>query len=182
MGASDLQTVKVRDVRRRPPLPNLNHQADPLVIMQVDVSDDHATERNGSAILRLFGVTEQGNSVLLRGHRFYHCLYVPVLPGDDASTLNEGLNVALSKKHDGMNHKIVVHVRVVTKRNIMYFVPGDSEMQFFRITILNPRYMKETASLLQSGGLRVETPDGMKPLPEIVTFESTLDYALRFMI
>ncbi|PXF45121.1 DNA polymerase delta catalytic subunit [Gracilariopsis chorda] len=182
MGASDLQTVKVRDVWRRPPLPNLNPQADPLVVMQVDVSDDHATEGNGSAILRLFGVTEQGNSVLLRVHRFYHYFYVPVLPGVEASALNEALNVALSKKHEGMSHRIVVHVRVVTKRNIMYFVPGDPEMQFFRITILNPRYMKETASLLQSGGLRVETPDGLKPLPELLTFESTLDYALRFMI
>ncbi|PXF45212.1 DNA polymerase delta catalytic subunit [Gracilariopsis chorda] len=150
MGASDLQIVKVWDVWRRPPLPNLNPQADPLVVVQVDVSDDHAKEGNGSAILRLFGVTEQGNSVLLRFHRFYHYFYVPVLPEVEASALNEALSVALSKKHEGGNHKIVLHVRVVTKRNIMYFVPGDLEMQFVRITILNPKYMKETASLYRA--------------------------------
>ncbi|KAI0559908.1 DNA-directed DNA polymerase [Gracilaria domingensis] len=179
---SSTSAVKVRDEWWRPPIPSLNRDTDPLVIMQVDVSDDYAIGENGSAILRLFGVTEKGNSVLLRVHHFYHYFYAPVLSDIDTFSLSKALNDSLKKKHEGLKQEIVIEVEVVTKRNIMHFVPGDPEMRFFKITVLHPRYIKETASILQSGGLRVETKQGPKPLPELLTFESTLDYALRFMI
>ncbi|CAN8076161.1 unnamed protein product [Agarophyton chilense] len=174
--------LKARDEWQRPATDALNPKTDALQVMQVDVSDDYAVRTNGSAILRLFGVTEKGNSVLLRVHSFYHYFYAPVLRDVDAAGLKKALNVSLSVNHTNLQKEIVVDVQTEKKRNILYFVPGDAEMTFFKITVLHPRFIKETASLLQSGGLAVNSKQGSIRLPQLLTFESTLDFALRFMI
>lgn len=169
---------------KRPSIKSINPSADSLVMMQVDTSKSNGVDPNGAAIIEMFGITESGASMLLRVHRFYHYFYAPVIPGVTANKLKDAINKRMNKDGTGpKQNQAVINVEVVTKRNILYFVPGDPEMKFFKITLLNPRFMRDASKILQSGGLHVDTLEGTTTvLPELLTFEATLDFILRFMI
>ncbi|CDF40454.1 unnamed protein product [Chondrus crispus] len=132
----------------------------------------------------MFGLTEGGSSVLVRVHHFYHYFYLPVTDGIQPEALAEAINRRLwNDKTVPRDRTVVTNVEITTKRSIMYFIPGDPEVKFYKITLLNPRHTKDVARILQRGGLSVKKPnDVTAKLPELPTFESTLDYLLRFMI
>lgn len=169
---------------RRPPMKPLNPKKEPLVVMQMDASKARQVDRNDAAIIHMFGVTEAGNSILLKIHRFYHYFYAPVICDVTAPGLMLAMNERIRQDLNlSPTTNAVINVQVVTKRNIMYYVPGDPEMKFFKITILNPKYLNDAAKILRNGGLSVGSSSGSHvKLPELLTFEATLDYLLRFMI
>jgi DNA polymerase delta subunit 1 len=164
----------------RPLIPPLDPDTQPLIVMQVDAS---ASSPSGPVkpVIRLFGVTEGGQSVLVRVHSFEHYFYIPagpaalnVTPDEFKAGLEERLR-AVSKRNCPVN---VSSVEVVHKRSILYYIPGDPQLTFFKISFANPELVREAARELERGGLVVAG----KSLPEIQTFDATLDYVLRFMI
>lgn len=155
--------------------------------MQVDSSKSMSTDEKGCAVIHMFGITEQGNSVLLKVHAFHHYFYLPVPMDIDPKHFMDRVNQRLSDNgicSASLNSpKPVVNVEQVRKRSIMNYYPGDPELKFFKITLLNPRFMKDVSKLLRVGGLKVKRRDGAEmPMPELLTYESNLDYILRFMI
>lgn len=178
-------TPRDRPEWRRTPVPDLDSRKEDLSVMQVDASQAHIVDRGGEAVIQMFGLTQQGHSVLVRVHGFKHFFYAPVTdneigPNDMKKALQKQLmddnlvargTVAISK------------VEIVTKKSIMYYVPGDPDMTFYKITLHHPKIMKDVAKILQVGGMQVVKKSGDKiRLPELLTFESTLDFLLRFMI
>lgn len=172
---SDVDVLPSHPEWRRPALATLNPAKDDLVLMQMDVDTPMSQGAASPAVIHLFGLTEAGNSVLLRVHNFYHYFYVPATSGVSPDELQKELNKKLGER-------AIRSVSVVTKRSIMYYIPEDPEIKFFKITVTNPKIVREAASALQSGAISVMV-DGMRQtLPQTLVFEATLDYTLRFMI
>lgn len=177
---------------RRAECSDLDPATAPLVVMQMDASVASGVDRTpgcrDGAVVQLFGVTKEGHSVLIRVHGFRHYFYVKARPEVSADDLKAALNRRMS---GGMNpdcgEGFVTSVEIVSKRSILYFIPNDPTVDFFKVTIANPRMVRDVAKHLSSGGLEVACPTKENPratfrMPEMETFDSTLDYLLRFMI
>lgn len=152
--------------------------------MLVDAALSPVGDRNGKAILHFFGITEFGNSVQQRVHNFFRYSYVPVPDDVSADGLKRALNRRLPSERNrrGSRLEYVVAVDVVTKCSIMYYIPGDPGVQFLKIPLLNPIDMNDIAGILRRGSLLVRTLTGIiANLPQLLTFESILEYMLRFM-
>lgn len=175
---ADLPSTKA-DISR-PALNFFDENAEPLSMMQVDASAS-VTVGDAKPIIRVFGITESGHSVLVRVHDFQHYFYVPAGPAVlnvSASEFQIGLEDKLRKVSKLNCPQSVTSVEVVQKRSILYYIPGDPELPFFKVTLYNPNLVREAARELERGGIEVSG----KVLPEIQTFEASLDYVLRFMI
>ncbi len=86
----------VTDDYRRPPPPILTPASKSLIFMQTDA--DYTLMPNDVPVIRLFGVTEGGNSVMLLVYNFEPYFYVPLpknLPfgPDDKELFIQTLNV-----------------------------------------------------------------------------------------
>ena len=60
----------------RPPAPTMNPSVHPLIFMQTDA--DYTIVSGDIPVVRLFGVTEGGNSVMLLVYNFEPYFYVPL--------------------------------------------------------------------------------------------------------
>jgi DNA polymerase delta subunit 1 len=165
---------------RRPAAPLLDPDTQPFVLMQMDAS---ASVPMGAAkpVIRLFGITEGGHSALVRVHGFQHYFYVEAgrtvmdaKPREFQAGLEARLK-SVSKLNCPVN---VASVELVKKRSILYYVPRDPEKDFFKVTVTNPKLVREAAKELEAGRVVV----GGRTLPEVPTFDASLDYLLRFMI
>lgn len=164
----------------RPSPPKLTPEKDALVVMQVD-AESPAVMGAAKPVIRLFGVLEGGASVLVRVHGFEHYFYVPAgkSVGDvTPEAFQRGLEERLKSTSKVKCPRNVTKVEVVRKRSIFYYIPGDPELPFFKVTMANPKLVREAAKELEQGYVVVEG----ETLPPIQTFDATLDYLLRFMI
>lgn len=176
--ATELPSTKMEFAR--PPPQDIDERTEPLVMMQVDASAS-VTAGDSKSIIRVFGITDGGNSVLLRVHDFQHYFYIPAGPAVlnvSAEEFQTGLEERLKKISKLNCSRNVTSVEIVRKRSILYYIPGDPELPFFKITLYNPNLIREAARELERGGIEA----GGKSLPEVQTFEASLDYVLRFMI
>lgn len=167
----------------RPPPPTLNPALEDLSVMQVDVVCP-LSQSNKPAVIHFFGLTHAGNSVLVRIHEFFHYIYVPVSHPVSCDNLALAIESRLLANNVISNSmKAIRSIQVVSRRSIMYYIPGDPELRFFKISVVNPQLARSVASLFKSGGLTVQMADGSnRVLPGIQVFEASLDYILRFMI
>jgi DNA polymerase delta subunit 1 len=152
----------------------------PLSLMQMDVSEN-VVMGAAKPVIRVFGVTERGESVLVRVHGFQHYFYVPAGPAvlhASPDAFRAGLEARLRSVSKVKCPVNVVAVEVVRKRSIFYYIPGDPELPFFKVTVANPKVVREAARELEQGNVVV---DGAA-LPEVQTFDASLEYVLRFMI
>lgn len=174
--SSDVDLLPSKPGWRRNAAPTIDPKTDPIVMMQMDAFTPPQQGLSIPAVIHLFGLTETGNSVLLRVHGFYHFFYVSEVIGVSPENLKTELN-----KRFGPDS--IRNVEKVTKRSIMYFIPGDPEKSFYKITVTNPRTIRDAAAAFESGKIIVEIDNGTKrALPPRCVFEATLDYILRFMI
>lgn len=165
----------------RPPAPRIDSAADDLTVMQVDVINPYRNTDVPAAI-HLFGLTNAGNSVLVRVHNFFHYLFF-LPPSPFSMSLEKfqcDLEAALRKELSISNDfKIIRSVEQVTKRSIMNYIPGDPKQQFFKITLNNPQHASKAESVLFNKWKRSQSSIGTR---EDIVFEASLDYVLRFMI
>ncbi|KAJ8595638.1 hypothetical protein M405DRAFT_871726 [Rhizopogon salebrosus TDB-379] len=158
----------------RPTLPPINEKRDRIVFQQIDI--DQATDStNGSIVLRLFGVTEGGNSVLAYITDFLPYFYVAVPRGFDETDLI-AFAEQLNKQAQG---NFVKHIEFVKKRSLWGY-RGDDWIPFMKIVLFEPRNLPKIRGLFERGecGFRDIFPIGQS----YPTFESNIVYTLRFMI
>ena len=98
-----------------------------------------------SAILRLYGVTEAGNSVMVHAHNFEPYFYVPTWSGftqDDLQQFGAALNDALRDqgREKGLN-RYVMNINVVRKQSIWGYHHGQDH-NFLRITVALPTLVR----------------------------------------
>ncbi|KAI7877041.1 hypothetical protein K492DRAFT_239410 [Lichtheimia hyalospora FSU 10163] len=156
----------------RSPAPALDPSKDNLVFQQIE-ADDYMDHNSRKPVVRLFGVTKGGNSVVCHAYGFLPYFYFPAPVGLKQShlpSLQAGLSTAVQ---NGINR-----VELVMKQSI-YGYRGEGFSQFVKVTCNDPRDISKARNKVETG-VMVAGLD--KQCSADTTFESNLAYLLRFMI
>jgi hypothetical protein len=133
---------------------SFDEKVENLRILQLDidyeiVEQDHFLDDSSSAaVVRIYGVTEDGNSVLVRVHGFrpFFFIYWPSSCSElNLSYVKERLEKslsALSRKKNFVS-PIIRDLEIFEGRSILYFVPNDPLVQYLKITVTLPSQVKE---------------------------------------
>ncbi|KAF8801312.1 hypothetical protein BYT27DRAFT_7198397 [Phlegmacium glaucopus] len=159
------------DCWSRPELPPLDAKKDSIIFQQIDVGN--ASSESGP-LLRMFGVTEAGHSVLATVTDFLPYFYVSYprgLTDGDLGSLRQYLN-----NLTGDNENIVRKIERVSKRSLWGY-RGDEWVPFLKLTINNASNVPKVRGIFERGECAYQGFDGITP-----TYESNMPFILRFMI
>ncbi|KAL4883407.1 DNA polymerase family B-domain-containing protein [Aspergillus karnatakaensis] len=161
----------------RPPLGHFDPKTENVCFQQIDAEE--GTVSGGKPAVRLFGVTEAGQSVLLHVTGFQHYLYIAAPVGfqkDDCEAYKTFLDTKM-----GHFPPIIQSVQITMRENI-YGFQGNKKSYYLKITVTEPRHIPKLRSALETKaqtvnykGLWNRTESG------ILTFDN-IQYLLRFMI
>ncbi|KAG0143234.1 hypothetical protein CROQUDRAFT_673057 [Cronartium quercuum f. sp. fusiforme G11] len=155
----------------RPALPTIDTKSHAIIFQQIDIDEQSS---NNTPQLRIFGVTEQGHSVLAHVRDFLPYFWVPA-PKDwqnsDCKEFAVSLNSALS-----MGAKPVHSVTVAHKLSLWGYT-GDTKSPFLKISLYDYKHLNRVKSAFERG--EISFRDKFKAC---TTFESNISYTLRFMI
>ncbi|KAF7178532.1 hypothetical protein CNMCM7691_007231 [Aspergillus felis] len=161
----------------RPPLGDFDETRDNICFQQIDAEEGTIT--GGKTAVRLFGVTEAGQSVLLHVTGFQHYLYIaaPVnFTKEDCDPYRAFLESKL-----GQFQPVIQSVQITMRENI-YGFQGNQKSYYLKITVTEPKFISKVRSALENNaqglnykGLWNNADAG------ILTFDN-IQYLLRFMI
>ncbi|KAG6966941.1 hypothetical protein JG688_00006535 [Phytophthora aleatoria] len=141
-------------------------------------SDDNS---QNAAIIRLYGVTMEGHSVLMHVHGVLPYFYAVCPDNFDESKCGEvraALDAAVSQRdRDSSSNARVVGVQVVRDKMSIYGYQFDRTTTLFKIFLSMPAYVPKLRSALE-GGLTLPGCD----FRNYQTYESNVPFILRFMI
>ncbi|XP_026684257.1 DNA polymerase delta catalytic subunit-like [Diaphorina citri] len=174
----------------RAPPPELNPKEDKIVFQQISI--EHYTgepipgmpgsQLKPVPIVRMFGVTMEGNSVCCHVHGFSPYLYVSA-PKEFNSThcraFKEALNRAIIADMRGNKDEIqeaVLMVEIVQKQTVFGFW-GEELENFLKITVALPKLVAGAKRLLEK-----ESVFPTFPTHTYKAFESNIDFDIRFMV
>lgn len=129
-------------------------------------------DSNTSTVVRFFGVTSDGNSVLCNVTGFKHYLYVPAPLGFTEHSIERLLNY-LNENYDD----IVDSISIVEKQSIWGY-SGDAMISFLQIFVKNP----STLNKLRTGFERGHISPNDKWFVGGTTTYDNIAYTLRLMI
>uniref|UniRef100_A0ABM5GSA5 DNA polymerase n=2 Tax=Pogona vitticeps TaxID=103695 RepID=A0ABM5GSA5_9SAUR len=183
--------TSVRNLKwQRPAPPKINPTEDALCFQQVELDyyvGTHLPGFPGSTqgpvpVLRMFGITEAGNSICCHIHGFAPYFYVPAQTGFQAGHLADfqrELNAAVIRdmrsNKDGLSQAVLA-VEICKKQN-MYGYHGQQLMPFLKITMAMPRLIAPAKRLLEQG-LRC----GTLGVHHYQAYEANIDFEIRFMV
>ncbi|XP_032394582.1 DNA polymerase delta catalytic subunit [Etheostoma spectabile] len=186
----DLFSADLNPRWRRPHAPLLDPSADTLVFQQIDldyylgatVAGMPGQSQGKVPIIRMFGVTDSGNSVCCHIHGFAPYFYVPAPSGFTSKYLGEfqrELNSVVLKDMRSNKDNISVTVLAVdiTRKENMYGYHGKNVLDFLRITMAMPRLIAPAKRLLEQG-----FKFGPFPTQAYQSFEANIDFEIRFMV
>lgn len=131
-------------------------------------------------VVRLYGVTKEGYSVLVHCYNYEPYLWIEAPPNwlpIHTQGLIRHLNSQLDQQTRAEN--TVVRIEVHQRRSLMYF-NGGKPVPHLRIVVQLPQHIPKLRSLLSDRG--VSCPgvwDGVRVFP---TFESNVIFPLRFLV
>ncbi|XP_033225381.1 DNA polymerase delta catalytic subunit isoform X2 [Belonocnema kinseyi] len=173
----------------RPPPPILNPTKDSLAFQQLDV--DHYTDQPlpgmpGSKVgpvpvMRLYGVTEEGNSVCCHVHGFCPYLFVTAPPkftdhhcGSFKEALNNATKRDMRSNPDNVQEAILA-VELVHRQSV-YGYSGEEKAPFLKITVALPKLIAACKRLLENEVVYSAFNHTYQ------AFESNIDFDIRFMV
>ncbi|CAG9321819.1 unnamed protein product [Blepharisma stoltei] len=124
-------------------------------------------------ILRIYGVTEEGNSVMAHVHSFASYFWAECPYGMDNDFYSEKLKQALNSHPQSPN--AVSHITYEPKESIMYYTPNGPSL-FFKIHTFIPKSISTLKGIIERG-IQVEGT-----IFSGQTYESNIPFALRYMI
>ncbi|KAI8959084.1 DNA polymerase family B-domain-containing protein [Daldinia sp. FL1419] len=159
----------------RPPVVNFDPARDNLTFQQIEAEE--GTLHGGKATVKLFGVTENGHSVMMHVTDFKHYLYVaaPVsFTPQDCEPFKAYLETQLA------NHQPVIYSCQVVLRENIYGFQGNTQSPYIKITVTDPKHIPRVRSAFEKNEANWR---GMWKGIEggIMTFDN-LQYVLRFMV
>ncbi|CAF4948344.1 unnamed protein product, partial [Rotaria sp. Silwood1] len=182
----------------RPDIPSINPLTDNLVFQQIDLdtyTDSDGTPhsldksrphvRGHNTVIRLYGVTDEGYSVMAHLHGYIPYFYASV-PSDtftaaDCDRFKQNFHAALRSEmrgKDAIASDLVLHVELEQKASIYGFHPDTKRQQVLKISVLLPRFIATSRRILENGfswtGSKTQL-DGYK------TYETNIDFEIRFM-
>lgn len=159
----------------RPSLGDYDATTDTLCFQAIDTEE--GTLHGGRATVKLFGVNEKGNSVLLHVTDFLHYLYVaaPIsFTKIDCEPFKAYLESSLAQ-----HSPAIQSVQIVMRENI-YGFQGNVKNPYLKITVTDPKFINRLRTTIESGNANYKGlwkgADG-----GILTFDS-IQYVLRFMV
>ncbi|XP_043259599.1 DNA polymerase delta catalytic subunit [Colletes gigas] len=173
----------------RPPPSQLNPNVDVLIFQQIEIDHYLGVPLPGMPgskiapvpIMRMYGVTEQGNSVCCHIHGFSPYLYVlapPKFMDHHCKPFKDALDKAILKDMRSNPHNIqeaVLAIERVYKQN-MYGYTGSEKSLFLKITVAVPRLIAACKRLLENEIIFPTFNHQYK------AFESNIDFDIRFMV
>lgn len=179
--SQDISDLKQNNSERdqswgRPPVPKDFHpQRDSLCFQQIEAEE--GTIAGGRATVKLFGVTENGNSVMLHVKEFKHYLYLAApssFAAQDCNAFRAYLETQVAQ------HQPVIHSVQMTMRENIYGFQNNTQNPYLKITVTDPKFINRVRTTIESGnanwkGLWKGADGG------IMTFDN-IQYVLRFMV
>ncbi|ERF72347.1 DNA polymerase delta catalytic subunit [Endocarpon pusillum Z07020] len=160
---------------QRPGLDDFDEKRDSLCFQQIECEE--GTLHGGKTVLKLFGVTETGHSVLLHVTDFLHYLYVAA-PTSFVRTDCEPFKAYLETKL-AQNSPAIHSVQIVMRENLFGF-QGNQKNPYLKITVTDPKYINKLRTTIENG-----TGNYKRMWKNVegglMTFDS-IQYVLRFMI
>nr|XP_031849100.1 DNA polymerase delta catalytic subunit isoform X1 [Nomia melanderi] len=173
----------------RPPPPEFNPQKDSLIFQQIEIDHYTGTPLAGMpgskmgpvSIMRMYGITELGNSVCCHVHGFCPYLYVSApnnfteahcKPFKDA--LDKAVLKDMRSNPDNVQAAILAVERVY--RQNMYGFTGNTKSLFLKITVALPKLIAPCKRLLEKEVIYSELNHTYS------AFESNIDFDIRFMV
>lgn len=179
--SQDISDLKASNAEKdqlweRPPLPKDFHPSTSSLCFQ-QIEAEEGTLHGGSPTVKLFGVTEEGNSVMLHVKDFKHYIYVAAPVGfaaKDAPAFKAYLETQLAQ-----HEPVIDNVSMLMRENI-YGFQNNTQNPYLKITVTNPKFINKVRSNIQSCNANWKglwkSPDG-----QILTFDN-IQYVLRFMV
>ncbi|XP_005098812.2 DNA polymerase delta catalytic subunit [Aplysia californica] len=174
----------------RPALPPINSSTDSITFQQIDLDFYVGTHVKGMPgatqgpvpIVRMCGITEDGNSVLAHVHGFTPYFYVPAQAGfkqEDCGKFLDALNSAARKDLRSNREGIIQAVLAVDclMRESIYGYHGNRKIPFLKVTVALPRLIAPCKRLLEQGFVCPGYPQHAYQ-----TYESNIDFEIRFMV
>ena len=133
-------------------------------------------------IMRVFGVTDEGNSICCHIHGFHPYIFVPAPAGFEPRHLpgfRKSLNAALVAdiKNNYLNIvDAVLNVDMVQKSTI-YGFQGNTKIPFIKVTLAIPKLVAASKRLLEKGDISIPEIG----CASIKAFEANIDFEIRFM-
>ncbi|OAA66078.1 DNA polymerase delta catalytic subunit [Cordyceps fumosorosea ARSEF 2679] len=159
----------------RPPVEALDTSRDSICFQSIDAEE--GTLHGGRTTVKLFGVTEQGHSVMLHVTDFRHYLYVPAptsFQPKDCSAYKAFLEQQIAQ------HQPAIHSVVLRLREDMFGFNGNVQSPFLQVTVNDPKFINSVRSTIESGNANWKgmwgSGDG-----GIMTYDN-IQYVLRFMV
>jgi DNA polymerase delta subunit 1 len=159
----------------RPPLLGFDAARDRICFQQIEAEE--GTLHGGKATVKLFGVTEKGNSVMLHVTDFKHYFFVaaPVsFQPQDCNAFKAYLD-----SHIAQSQPTIHSVSMVMRENI-YGFQGNVQSPYLKITVTDPKFVHKVRGEIESGNANWK---GMwKGIDGgIMTFDN-IQFVLRFMV
>ncbi|KAI0124213.1 DNA polymerase delta catalytic subunit [Xylariales sp. AK1849] len=159
----------------RPPVVDFEPSRDNLVFQQIEAEE--GTLHGGKATVKLFGVTENGHSVMLHVTDFKHYLYVAA-PSSFTQKDCEPFKAFLESQ-TAQHQPAVYSCQLVLRENI-YGFQGNTQNPYIKVTVTDPKFINRVRTTIEKGDANYK---GMWKSADggIMTFDS-LQYVLRFMV
>lgn len=159
----------------RPPVVDFDPQRDSLTFQQIEAEEGNL--HGGRTTVKLFGVTNDGHSVMLHVTDFKHYLYVaaPVsFTPQDCEPFRTYLEAQIAQNQP------VIHSCQLTLRENIYGYQGNTQSPYIKITVTDPKLIPRVRSAFEKNEANWK---GMWKGVEggIMTFDN-LQYVLRFMV
>ena len=150
-----------REKWKRPPPPKISPTSDPLIFQQIDI--DHyiggvvagmpGAQRGPVPILRMFGVTAEGNSICAHIHGFLPYFFVPAplnFRPEHCKTFREQLNKAIlsdpRSNRDSLQEPVLA-VEMCLKSSVYGFYFNEKS-HFLKITVALPKLIAPARRLI----------------------------------
>nr|BAO20830.1 DNA polymerase delta catalytic subunit [Branchinella kugenumaensis] len=186
-GPEDLQT-SAKWSRPKPPPLDIKH--DPLVFQQIEIDHYIGQPLQGMPgaqsglvpIMRMFGVTMEGNSVCCHVHGFSPYFYIEAPPwfgpsecGRFKAALNRAILADLRVFKDKFTDAVLA-IELEQKES-MYGFRGNKKINFVKITVAIPKMVAAAKRLLEQG--KVEAPYDNH---SYLAYESNIEFEIRYMV
>lgn len=176
-------------VRKEAPLLDSSQTA--LIFQQVDVDHYIAKHLDGmpgvddsiGPIMRMYGITMEGHSVVAHIHGFTPYFYIEAPPGlkqEKLSKIHKKIKeLALAEDSTKLVDEPILEVELVKKATI-YGFENNIYIPYLKITVALPTYVGKVARALErcSPSILGFTDQTSR----IVTYESNIDFDIRFMV
>ncbi|PWA03240.1 hypothetical protein BB558_000586 [Smittium angustum] len=171
--------LKGKELWKRDEVEPFDKDKTSIIFQQMEIVDHYDSARQETSV-RLFGVTEKGNSVMCEVYNFKTYFYVPAPVGFKEQNIEQVrvlINQLLSGE-GGLNKDRDNVLKIEThSKESLYGYTGGKKSLFWKIFMRLPKTVTPTRRLFEKG---IEIPTIGHYAAQ--TFESNLEYVLRFMV